>query len=183
MRMRIALLLLIVAAIGVAAGCGSSDDDQAAEPASSASSGYGASPATTAKSPATAAKAAGTATVSTKTGELWTYLVDADGRTLYLFEKDTGTTSTCTGACAANWPPLRTTGAPDAAGEATADQLGTTTRADGAMQVTYHGHPLYYYSGDTTPGDTNGQGVEAFGAEWYAVGPSGESIEEEGDES
>jgi predicted lipoprotein with Yx(FWY)xxD motif len=169
MKTRIGLLLVILAAIGVAAGCGSSDDNQAAEPAGS---GYGASPATT-------TQAVGQATVSTKTGGLGTYLADADGRTLYLFEKDTGTTSTCSGACASAWPPFLTTGAPSAAGAAKADLIGTTTRDDDTVQVTYAGHPLYYYSGDSAPGDTKGQDVEAFGAEWYALGPSGQAIEED----
>ena len=168
MRMRIALALLALAAIGVVAGCGSGDD-QAAEPAGS---GYGAPPPTT-------TQAAGQATVLTKTGELGTYLADADRRTLYLFEKDTGTTSTCSGACASAWPPLLTTGAPSAAGAVKADLIGTTMRDDGTVQVTYAGHPLYYYAGDSAPGDTEGQDVEAFGAEWYALGPSGQAIEED----
>ena len=72
--------------------------------------------------------------MSTETGELGTYLVEADGRTLYLFEKDTGTTSTCSGACAAAWPPLVTTGAPTAGGAAEADLLGTTKREDGTTR-------------------------------------------------
>ncbi len=169
MSMRIALALLALAAIGVAAGCGSSGDDQAAEPAGS---GYGAPPPTT-------TQAAGQATVLTETGELGTYLADADGRTLYLFEKDTGTTSTCSGACASAWPPLLTTGAPSVADAAKADLIGTTMRDDGTVQVTYAGHPLYYYSGDGVAGDTEGQDVEAFGAEWYALGPSGQAIEED----
>ena len=117
--------------------------------------------------------------MSTETGELGTYLADADGRTLYLFEKDTGTTSTCSGACASAWPPLLTTGAPSVAGAAKADLIGTTMRDDGTVQVIYAGHPLYYYAGDGAPGDTEGQDVEAFGAEWYALGPSGQAIEED----
>ena len=119
--------------------------------------------------------------MSTAGGELGDHLVGPNGHTLYLFEKDTGSTSTCTGACAAAWPPLITTGAPTAGGAADADLLGTTKRPDGTMEVTYGGHPLYYFSGDTAPGDTAGQDVEAFGAEWYAVAPSGEAVEEDED--
>ena len=104
-----------------------------------------------------------------------------DGRTLYLFEKDTGTQSTCSGACAMAWPPLLTTGAPKASGAAKSALLGTTMRDDGTVEVTYAGHPVYYFSGDAKPGDTAGQEVEAFGAEWYVLAPSGSAIE--GDES
>ena len=119
--------------------------------------------------------------MSTAGGDLGDHLVGPNGHTLYLFEKDTGSTSACTGACAAAWPPLLTTGAPTADGAATADLLGTTERPDGTMEVTYAGHPLYYYALDTAPGDTAGQDVEAFGAEWYAVAPSGEAVEEDED--
>ena len=103
-------------------------------------------------------------------------LVDSQGRTVYLFKKDTSTTSTCTGACAASWPPVRATGTPTAAGGANASMLGTTKRTDGKPQVTYHGHPLYLFSGDQNPGDINGQGVNAFGAVWWTVSPAGNQI-------
>jgi predicted lipoprotein with Yx(FWY)xxD motif len=118
--------------------------------------------------------------VSTAGGELGEHLVGPNQHTIYLFEKDTGTTSTCTGACASAWPPLLTTGAPMASGGAQAGLLGTTTRDDGTTQVTYGGHPMYYYSGDTAPGDTAGQEVDAYGAEWYVVAPSGEAVEGHG---
>ena len=100
-------------------------------------------------------------------------------RTAYLFEKDTGTASTCSGACADAWPPLTTSGSPTAGGAAKASLLGTTKRADGRMEVTYAGHPLYYFAGDMAPGDTNGEGVDHFGAEWYMVSPSGATVEED----
>jgi len=169
LRTRVVLVPLALIAIAIAAGCGS-NDDQAAEPAADAGSGYGAPPPTT--------SGAGAATVSTAGGELGDHLVGPDQRTLYLFEKDTGSNSTCTGACASAWPPLTTMGAPTADGAAQAALLGSTERADGTVQVTYGGHPVYYYSGDAAPGDTAGQGVEAFGAEWWAVAPSGEAVEE-----
>jgi predicted lipoprotein with Yx(FWY)xxD motif len=106
------------------------------------------------------------------------YLVDAQGRSLYLFEKDEDGESYCSGACAAVWPALETRSMPTAAGGVDANALGTLKRGDGDMQVTYHGHPLYYYAGDaSTPGKTKGQDVEQFGDSWYLVGASGKSHE------
>ena len=75
------------------------------------------------------------------------------------------------------WPPVPATGTPTITGGDMA-KLGTTTRADGTKQLTYNGHPLYYFAGDANPGDTNGQGSKAFGAEWYLLGPDGNSIDE-----
>jgi predicted lipoprotein with Yx(FWY)xxD motif len=111
--------------------------------------------------------------VSTASTSLGTVLVDSQGRTLYLFKADKGTTSACFGACASAWPPLRVSGKPTVGGGATASKLGTTQRPDGQPEVTYNGHPLYAYTGDSKPGDVNGQGLTAFGAEWFAVSPSG----------
>jgi len=140
----------------VAAGCGSS---------SSSSS-------TPSKSPT-----GGAASVAARGGSLGTILVDSQGRTLYLFEKDKNGRSACSGACAQTWPPLTASGAPKAGSGLTASLLGTTRRSDGSMQITYHGHPLYRYSGDSSAGQTNGQGSKAFGAEWYVLAPSGNKIE------
>lgn len=109
-------------------------------------------------------------------------LVDGEGNTLYLFEADTSPTSTCTGDCAAAWPPVTTDGTPEASDGVDAKLLDTTTRDDGSTQVVYNGHPLYYFSGDTSPGDMNGQGSDAFGAEWYVVGATGDKLES-GEES
>jgi predicted lipoprotein with Yx(FWY)xxD motif len=111
--------------------------------------------------------------VSTASTSLGTVLVDSHGRTLYLFKADNGTKSACSGACASAWPPLRVSAKPTAGGRATASKLGTTQRSDGQPQVTYNGHPLYTYSGDSNPGDANGQGLTAFGAAWFALSPSG----------
>jgi predicted lipoprotein with Yx(FWY)xxD motif len=102
-------------------------------------------------------------------------LVDSQGRTLYLFQKDSGTTSACTGTCAAAWPPLRATGQPTASG-ANAALLGTTPRSDGGPQVTYNGHPIYVFVKDLQPAETNGEGVNAFGASWFALTPAGNPI-------
>ena len=103
-------------------------------------------------------------------------LDDTDRRTLYLFAKDSGTKSTCTAACASAWPPLRASGKPTVGAGASASIVGTTPRSDGKPQVTYNGHPLYTYTGDQNPGDTNGQGLTAFGACWFALAPAGNQV-------
>jgi predicted lipoprotein with Yx(FWY)xxD motif len=121
------------------------------------------------------------ATIKTRHTGLGTVLVDAKGRTVYLFEKDTKGKSKCTGACAKNWPPVLTKVKPKAGGSARSAKLGTTRRADGTKQVTYAGHPLYTFVLDRNkPGSTKGEGVDAFGAEWYVVNPAGKKVEEGG---
>jgi predicted lipoprotein with Yx(FWY)xxD motif len=122
------------------------------------------------------------ATVKTRTaGDLGKIIVDGKSRTLYLFEKDKNGKSKCSGACATNWPPLLTKGKPKASGGVKASKLGTTKRSDGTTQVTYGGHPLYTFVLDKNkPGSTKGEGVDAFGAEWYVVGTNGKKIEDEG---
>ncbi|MHB1711506.1 MAG: COG4315 family predicted lipoprotein [Acidimicrobiales bacterium] len=122
---------------------------------------------------APAGSSTSTATVSAiKNPALGMMLVGAKGRTLYLFEKDINGTSHCSGPCAALWPPLRTSGTPHAGSGVSASLLGTT----GKTQVTYNGHPLYYYAADTSAGQTYGQGIYQFGARWYAVTPEGTAI-------
>jgi predicted lipoprotein with Yx(FWY)xxD motif len=120
------------------------------------------------------------ATVKLRSTELGKVLVDAKGHTLYLFEKDKGGKSACSGACAKAWPPLLTKGRPKAAGGARGSMLGTTRRSDGTTEVTYNKHPLYAFVGDRNkPGSTKGEGSRAFGAEWYVVGADGRKIEDE----
>ncbi len=114
--------------------------------------------------------------MQTTTGSAGTYLTDSSGASLYLWVADTGSTSTCSGACATAWPPLLTTGKPTAGGKADASLLGTTTRSDGKKQVTYAGHPLYTFIGDKHAGDTAGQGSNGFGAKWWLVTPAGKAI-------
>jgi predicted lipoprotein with Yx(FWY)xxD motif len=109
-------------------------------------------------------------------GGLGKVLVDSQGRTVYLFEKDTGSKSTCSGACAGDWPPVPAKGKPTAGDGATASMLGTTKRADGTTQVTYDGHPLYRYAGDSEPGDAGGQGLDFYGAKWFVVSPAGQKV-------
>jgi predicted lipoprotein with Yx(FWY)xxD motif len=101
-------------------------------------------------------------------------IVDSRGRTLYDFHKDSGAKSACYGACANIWPPLTSSGRPQAKGGAEASKLGTTQRTDGTTQVTYDGHPLYTYAGDARSGDTKGNGITSFGGSWHALHPSGE---------
>jgi predicted lipoprotein with Yx(FWY)xxD motif len=126
--------------------------------------------------PAThAAQASGTI-VSTGKTSLGRILVDSRGRTLYMFGKDQKGRSSCTGQCASFWPPLLTSGKPRVAGSAKASFVGTTKRADGRLQVTYNHHPLYRFVKDTRKGQTNGEGLNAFGAHWYVVSPAGARI-------
>ncbi|MEU3556504.1 hypothetical protein AB0E65_20175 [Streptomyces fragilis] len=112
-------------------------------------------------------------------GDLGKILADGKGRTLYLFEADTSAKSTCDGACAGVWPPSTTQGAPKAGPGVDASKLSTTTRDDGKKQVVYNGHPLYSYKGDGAAGDTNGQGLDQFGAKWYVLDASGKKIDKE----
>ncbi|MEP6751670.1 MAG: hypothetical protein ABI959_02870 [Candidatus Dormiibacterota bacterium] len=135
-------------------------------------------PSTAAASPSTAASpAAGPETIMVATdAKLGAILVDGEGTTVYLFVRDTGTASTCYTSCASIWPPVLTTGAPIAGTGATASLLGTTTRTDGKVEVTYAGHPLYYFIQDKKAGDTTGQGVNGFGALWWVLSPAGAAI-------
>jgi predicted lipoprotein with Yx(FWY)xxD motif len=126
--------------------------------------------------PTAKSSSAASATVGVAHSGLGSILVDSRGRTLYLWLADTGTKSTCSGACAAAWPPLLTTGAPTAGSGAKASLLGTTKRSDGAEQVTYNQHPLYLFAGDTASGQTSGQGSTGFGAPWYVLSPGGKQI-------
>ena len=130
------------------------------------------------KSTTAAAAATGTSsgTVKVASTGLGKILVNSSGLTLYLFEADKGTTSNCSGACAAAWPPLVTSGKPTAGAGVNASLLGTTKRSDGTTQVTYNGHPLYRFASDTKPGDTTGQGVNGFGALWYGLSAAGSPI-------
>ncbi|MEU0486043.1 phosphatase PAP2 family protein [Streptosporangium sp. NPDC006013] len=135
----------------------------------------------TAKPPAGSGPAGGGlaagVTVEVRDSKLGKILTDGQGRTLYLFETDKGTKSTCYGACAIAWPPLVATGRPQAGSGASSALLGTAARTDHTTGVTYNGHPLYYYVGDTKPGDTSGQGLDSFGAKWYVLNPQGNKID------
>jgi predicted lipoprotein with Yx(FWY)xxD motif len=156
----------IVAGLAVA-GCGGSGGSHQAGP-------YGSG---TPRSSAPAPSVRNGASVGLGSTALGHILVDSKGRTLYLFQKDTGTASTCAGACASVWPPLTTAGKANASSGVSAAKLGTTTRSDGTTQVTYNGHPLYYFTGDHAAGQTTGQGNPGFGAEWDVLSAAGNKIE------
>ena len=159
MRKALASAALVAALAVVAAACGGDDEP----------SGTVATEAPT----TTAAQAAGATTVAVANSRLGDILVDADGRTLYVFTKDEGDQSACSGQCATNWPAL--TGTATAGTGVQAALLSTSTQANGDTQVTYDGHPLYYFAGDTKPGDTNGQGV---GDVWFAMTGDGQLVKE-----
>ena len=105
------------------------------------------------------------------------FLADGQGRALYLFTGDKSSTSTCTGACASVWPAVTASAMPMAGGGVSQSMLGTTKRADGTEQLTYNGHPLYYFSADTGSGMAKGQGLKAFGSDWYVVNGKGSKID------
>ena len=118
----------------------------------------------------------GGARVSIANSPLGRILVDSKGITLYDFVQDKGTKSTCYGACAALWPPLITKGKPIAGHGVRASLLGTTKRKDGKLEVTYNGHPLYYFVTDRKPGQTTGQGLNQFGGPWWVLTPAGKEV-------
>jgi len=164
-----ALVLIALLAI---AGCGSSSD-------SSSSSGGGGAYGGGESSTSTAASessAGGTAAVITASSvpKLGKVIVDSKGFTLYDFHKDKSGKSSCYGGCEQVWPPLTTEGEPQVGEGAMASKLGTTKRKDGTLQVTYAGWPLYTYEADKKPGEANGNDIDSFGAQWYALLPSGE---------
>jgi predicted lipoprotein with Yx(FWY)xxD motif len=165
-RTKILSLLLAAAAAVVLAACGGGDNQ-----------------ATAASQPAMTTSGTAATVGVTDNGDLGKILVDSKGRTVYLFKKDTGPQSTCFGACATDWPPVTTTAKPTAGKGLTASMLGTTKRSDGRTQVTYNGHPLYLYIGDQSAGDTNGQGLNFFGAVWYVVSPAGSPVTSQGSSS
>ena len=170
-RPRAVAVLAAGAAIALTlAACGS--DDSSSTSATSTSSSASTS----------ASTGAGAATVDlSDNAALGTeVLVDSDGRTLYLFEKDDeADESYCSGACAEAWPPLTSTGKASAGDGLDAGQLTTFEREDGDTQVAYAGHPLYLYAGDAAPGDANGNAVDQFGAEWYAMDANGGAVEDD----
>jgi predicted lipoprotein with Yx(FWY)xxD motif len=118
----------------------------------------------------------GAAIVGVGQTSLGPVLVDGSGRTLYLFEKDTSTASTCDGECATFWPPLVTTGKPLAGDGALASKLGTTKRTDGKTEVSYNGHPLYYYVDEDEPNEVLCQAVYEYGGYWYVIDRKGNAI-------
>jgi predicted lipoprotein with Yx(FWY)xxD motif len=161
-RPLVALVALTAVAV-LAAGCGSNTSGSGG----SGSGGYGSGGSTPSTGPS------GVAMVTAASTKLGMVLVDRSGRTLYLFEKDQPNQSACSGACVAAWPIDQSSGTPTVGGGVKASLLGTIRRGDGTTQVAYNGHPLYYYAGDSGPGQQSGQGIDAFGAKWFVVTPAG----------
>ncbi|HTA34624.1 MAG TPA: hypothetical protein VK721_14485 [Solirubrobacteraceae bacterium] len=126
--------------------------------------------------PQSATVSAARKTIEVRSTRLGKILVDSQGRTLYLFKKDSPGKSACNGECAKFWPPLRVSGRPTAGSGISAARLGTISRSDGTRQVTYNGHPLYTFLQDSSPGQTHGEGVTAFGATWFVLSPAGNQI-------
>ncbi|MGH2911562.1 MAG: COG4315 family predicted lipoprotein [Solirubrobacteraceae bacterium] len=182
MQTRTAGLIAVLGTLAlIAAGCGGSKSSSS----TSAASAYPTETektATTAATttPATTPASGGGVTVAVKhASKLGTILaVGSKKMTVYMFEGDKGTTSSCTGACASVWPPVTTSGTPTTSGAASSSDLGTITRSDGTTQVTYKGHPLYFFAKDKDSGDAYGQGVHGFGADWYVLAPSGSKVDE-----
>ena len=167
-----------VAALIVLAGCGSSNSSSSSSASTAAAAATSTSAATTPAATTAASSSSGGAVIVTKHSKLGTILATGPKKlTVYLFEGDKGGQSACTGACAQAWPPVTSTAAAQAGGAAVAADLGTITRSDGTTQVTYHGHPLYIFVKDKDDGDAYGQGVKAFGADWYVLSPSGSKID------
>jgi predicted lipoprotein with Yx(FWY)xxD motif len=157
---------VLIAACG---GTSKSGTSSAASPAASQSR--------SSAQPSSSTHPAPVALITTKHAKLGTVLAVGPKRlTVYLFEADKGGKSTCMGACAKVWPPVL--GKPKAGRGASSRNLGTIKRPDGATQVTYRGHPLYRFVKDEDDGDAYGQGIKSFGAEWYALEPSGAKLDD-----
>ena len=123
--------------------------------------------------------ASGAPTVSLRSTQLGQILVDGNGRTLYLYEADKSVISTCYGDCASVWPPLLTGGSPVAGPGVNQSLLSTTKRSDGSLEVVYGGHPLYYFVSDKQAGDTTGQAITSFGANWYVISAAGGKVDKD----
>ena len=166
---------IALAATACSSGSGSSST---AAPAASSATAQASSPAAAqtggAPSSSAAAMTVGLVAVSGIPGR---FLASSQGRTMYLFEADKSGASTCTGACAATWPPVTTASMPMAGSGVEQSLLGTTKRSDGTEQVTYNGHPLYYFAADTGAGMAKGQGSKEFGAGWYVVDAKGSKVD------
>jgi predicted lipoprotein with Yx(FWY)xxD motif len=128
----------------------------------------------------TASASGSAARVDLRTTSLGKILVNAQGRTLYLFAPDKSGKSSCYGSCAHYWPPLLSTGKPTAGTGVKASMLGVTVRKDGKHQVTYNGHPLYTYIGDGAAGKTSGEGLNLSGGLWWVLSSAGKAVKNTG---
>ena len=174
MRSWRALIVGVVAAAAVLAACGGSSSKSSAKGTPSLPSLPVSLPSSLPSNPLSGVRqaVASNFTVSLAAGAQGIYEVGPNGHTLYFFAKDTGTTSACTGACATTWPALTATGTPSSGPGIDKSQVGT---ANGQVpnQVTYYGHLLYYFSGDSAPGDTKGVGIP----NWFLLGPRGDQMQ------
>lgn len=171
------LIAVLGASALLAAGCGSSSKSTSATSAAAAYPTASEQSSSTAAA-TTSASGAGVAVTVKHTSKLGTILATGSKKlTVYMFEGDKGAASSCSGACASVWPPVTTSGGPTASGAANSADLGTITRSDGTTQVTYKGHPLYFFAKDKDSGDAYGQGVKGFGADWYVLSPSGSKVD------
>ena len=188
MRSPIALAAVASTAVLFVAGCGGSSYSSATSAAGSTKSASAANnsayPET--KSTSAAANTTGSTSTAASTGVVVVSKHSHDGTilaagpkrlTVYMFEGDHASTSACTGTCAQVWPPVTSAAAATAASGAVTADLGTITRSDGTTQVTYKGHPLYFYAKDKDDGDAYGQNVNSFGADWYVLKPSGAKVD------
>jgi predicted lipoprotein with Yx(FWY)xxD motif len=173
MRNTLALGAIATGALAMA-GCGGGGKSTATTAASTAAS----APAQTTATSTSASAAGAPETVGTKPSKLGTILAAGPKRlTVYIFEADRGSSSSCSEGCKAVWPPVQPGSAPVPGGSARGADLGVITRSDGTKQVTYKRHPLYFYSRDGDNGDAYGEGIKSFGADWYVLSPSGNKVD------
>jgi predicted lipoprotein with Yx(FWY)xxD motif len=154
------------------AGCGTQAEDTARPDPTPSPAGSPAEMPSPTKRPSSPAPSTGT-TVHTDDSEFGTMLFDTTGQAIYLFDKERTSRAECYDECAEAWPPVLTTGAPRAAGRVRAELLGTTRRTDGSTQVTYNGHPLYFYAHEG-PGQVLCHNVSEYGGLWLVVMPNGQ---------
>jgi predicted lipoprotein with Yx(FWY)xxD motif len=170
MTRKLAIIGALAGAAFAAAACGGGSSLYG----TSASASPGGSTGAASPSPGSPAPSA---TVGIRNTPLGQILVDANGKTLYLYEADKGATSACYDQCASVWPPLTAAGALTAGQGVNQSLLSTTARKDGSMEVVYNGHPLYYFVSDRQAGDTTGQALKSFGADWYVLSAAGTKID------
>jgi predicted lipoprotein with Yx(FWY)xxD motif len=186
-RRPFALVAAMSTLVLLMAGCGSSKSTSSTATSGSTTNANAASNSPYGETQSNAAASTtGTSSTPTSAGVLIVSKHSHDGTilaagpkhlTVYLFEGDHGAASSCAGACSQVWPPVTTMSAPTTSGAAVTADLGTITRSDGTKQVTYKGHPLYFYAKDKDDGDAYGQGVHGFGADWYVLKPSGAKVD------
>ena len=182
-KANLALCVLALLVCGIS-GCGSSDSTSGAPASGKGEGGSSKSGSTSQKKELTAIASnaepeggiVGVLSIS-RVENLGPILIDRGHHVVYVFQKDRGSTSSCYGVCAANWPPMLTESNPLVRDGIDPKRVTTTERKDGELQVTYDGMPLYGFSGDENPYEASGDGVKAFGGKWYALKPNGESLE------